>query len=103
APHRRRRRATTRHPDCPYRPVTHHSDEGALPGHRELGAVGEALHLDLSGARMLPSRSNAVFHVPAEAVVLRLSAATPTNEARAALVVLLCSWIADHGGPALGP
>jgi hypothetical protein len=51
---------------------------------------------------MLPSRSNAVFHLPAEAIVVRLSSATPTNEARAARVVLLSSWIADHGGPALG-
>jgi Ser/Thr protein kinase RdoA (MazF antagonist) len=82
--------------------VTYRRDDGALPGYRELGAVCRALHLDLSGARMLPSRSNAVFHLPAEAVVVRLSSATPTNEARAAQVVLLSSWIADHGGPALG-
>ncbi|MGH3870350.1 MAG: phosphotransferase family protein [Pseudonocardiaceae bacterium] len=52
---------------------------------------------------MLTSRSNAVFHLPAEAVVVRLSSATPTNEARAAHVVSLTCWIADHGGPALAP
>jgi thiamine kinase-like enzyme len=52
---------------------------------------------------MLPSRSNAVFHLPAETIVVRLSSATPTNEARAARVVSLTSWIADHGGPALAP
>jgi len=52
---------------------------------------------------MLPSRSNAVFHLPAEAVVVRLSSATTTNEARATHVVSLTSWIADHGGPALAP
>lgn len=52
---------------------------------------------------MLRSRSNAVFHLPAEAVVVRLSSATPTNEARAGLVVSLTSWISDHGGPALAP
>ncbi|HKR48172.1 MAG TPA: phosphotransferase [Pseudonocardiaceae bacterium] len=52
---------------------------------------------------MLLSRSNAVFHVPAEAIVVRLSSATPTNEARAAHVVSLTSWISDHGGPALAP
>lgn len=52
---------------------------------------------------MLPSRSNAVFHLPTEAVVVRLSSTTPTNEARAALVVSVTRWIADHGGPALAP
>jgi hypothetical protein len=52
---------------------------------------------------MLPSRSNAVFHLPTEAIVVRLSSATPTNEARAVRVVSLTSWIADHGGPALAP
>jgi thiamine kinase-like enzyme len=52
---------------------------------------------------MLPSRSNAVFYLPAEAVVVRLSIATPTNETRAAGVVALTSWIADHGGSALAP
>ncbi len=83
--------------------MTTRRDSGALPGHHELGAVCGALGLDPSGARMLPSRSNAVFHLPAEAVVVRLSSATPTNEARAGLVVSLTSWIADHGGPALAP
>lgn len=52
---------------------------------------------------MLPSRSNAVYYLPTEAIVVRLSNATPTNEARAARVVSLSSWIADRGGPALGP
>lgn len=83
--------------------MTTRRDRGALPGRRELGAVCGALGLDLSGTRMLPSRSNAVFHLPAEAVVVRLSIATPTNEARAAHVVSLTSWITDHGGPALAP
>lgn len=83
--------------------MTTHRDSGALPGHRELGAVCGVLGLDARGARMLPSRSNAVFHLPAEAVVVRLSSATPINEARAAHVVALTSWIADHGGPALAP
>lgn len=83
--------------------MTTRRDRGALPGRRELGAVCGALCLDPFGARMLPSRSNAVFHLPAEAVVVRLSIATPTNEARAAHVVSLTSWIADHGGPALAP
>ncbi|MGH3919356.1 MAG: phosphotransferase family protein [Pseudonocardiaceae bacterium] len=78
-------------------------DSGELPGHHELGAVCDALRLDLSGVRMLPSRSNAVFHLPAEGVVVRLSSATPTNEARAARVVSLTTWITDHGGPALSP
>jgi len=34
---------------------------------------------------------------------VRLSSATPTQEARAALVVSVTRWIADHGGPALAP
>ncbi|MGH8964099.1 MAG: phosphotransferase enzyme family protein, partial [Actinomycetes bacterium] len=72
-------------------------------GHHELCAVCGALALDLSGARMLPSRSNAVFHLPTEGVVVRLSSAGPTNETRAACVVSLTTWIADHGGPALAP
>ncbi len=83
--------------------MTDSRDSGALPGRHELDAVCGALGLDSSGARMLPSRSNAVFHLPAATVVLRLSSATPTNEARAARVVSLTSWIADHGGPALAP
>lgn len=83
--------------------MTTRRDSGALAGHHELGAVCGALGLDASGARMLPSRSNAVFYLPAEAIVVRLSSATPTNEARATLVVTLTSWIADHGGPAMTP
>ncbi len=78
-------------------------DSGALPGLQELNEVCGALDLDPYGARMLPSRSNAVFHLPAVDVVARLSSATPTNEARAALVVSVTRWIADHGGPALAP
>ncbi|MGH3850390.1 MAG: hypothetical protein ACRDRT_11920, partial [Pseudonocardiaceae bacterium] len=78
-------------------------ERGALPGHHELAAVCAALGLDYSGARMLLSRSNAVFHLPAVDVVVRLSQATPTNDARAARVVCLTRWIADHGGPALAP
>ncbi len=83
--------------------MTTRRDSGALPGHHELGAVCGALGLDPLGVRMLPSRSNAVFHLPTEAIVVRLSSATPTNEARAVRVVSLTSWIADHGGPALAP
>ncbi|MGQ0718295.1 MAG: phosphotransferase enzyme family protein [Pseudonocardiales bacterium] len=83
--------------------MTTRRDSGALPGRHELGAVCGALGLDLSGVRMLPSRSNAVFHLPSEAIVVRLSSASPTNEARAGRVVSLTSWIADHGGPALAP
>ncbi|MGH3430550.1 MAG: phosphotransferase family protein [Mycobacteriales bacterium] len=78
-------------------------ERGALPGQHELAAVCGALGLDCSGARMLLSRSNAVFHLPAVDVVVRLSHATPTNEARAARVVCLTRWIADHDGPALAP
>ncbi|MGH3909424.1 MAG: phosphotransferase family protein [Pseudonocardiaceae bacterium] len=78
-------------------------DSGALPGRHELDAVCGAVGLNPSGARMLPSRSNAVFHLPAEALVVRLSSATPTNETRATLVVSVTGWIADHGGPALAP
>lgn len=52
---------------------------------------------------MLLSRSNAVFHLPTVDVVVRLSHATPTNEARAAHVVRVTRWIADHDGPALAP
>lgn len=78
-------------------------DSGALPGQHELAAVCGALDLNPSEARMLPSRSNAVFHLPAVDVVVRLSQATPTNEARAARVVCLTRWIADHDGPALVP
>ena len=83
--------------------MTIRRDRGALPGYYELGVVCGALGLNPSGARMLPSRSNAVFCLPAEDVVVRLSSATTTNEGRAALVVSLTSWIADHGGPALAP
>ncbi|MDQ3150704.1 MAG: aminoglycoside phosphotransferase family protein [Actinomycetota bacterium] len=68
-----------------------------------MDALCGALGLNSSGARMLPSRSNAVFHLPAADIVVRLSSATPTHEARAALVVSVTRWIADHGGPALAP
>ena len=83
--------------------MTNPRDSGALPGHHELDALCGALGLNSSGARMLPSRSNAVFHLPAADAVVRLSSATPTQEARAALVVSVTRWIADHGGPALAP
>ena len=78
-------------------------DSGALPGHHQLDAVCGLLGLSSSGARMLPSRSNAVFYLPAADVVVRLSSATPTQEVRAALVVSVTRWIADHSGPALAP
>lgn len=83
--------------------MTNPRDSGALPGDHELDALCGALGLNSSGARMLPSRSNAVFHLPAADIVVRLSSATPTHEARAALVVSVTRWIADHGGPALAP
>lgn len=83
--------------------MTHPHDAGALPGRSELTAVCGVIGIDPSGARMLPSRSNAVFHLPATDVVVRLSSAIPTNEERAARVVLLSTWIADQGGPALAP
>ncbi|MCA1671785.1 MAG: aminoglycoside phosphotransferase family protein [Actinobacteria bacterium] len=83
--------------------MTNPRDSGALPGHHELEAVCGTLGLNPAGARMLVSRSNAVFHLPAGDVVVRLSSATPTQEARAALVVCVTRWIADRGGPALAP
>lgn len=78
-------------------------DSGALPDRHELDAVCGALGFDPRGARMLPSRSNTVFHLPAADIVVRLSRATPVNDARAGLVVSITRWIADHGGPALAP
>jgi len=83
--------------------MTNPRDSGALPGHHELDTLCGVLGLNSSGARMLPSRSNAVFHLPAADIVVRLSSATPTHEARAVLVVSVTRWIADHGGPALAP
>lgn len=65
--------------------------------------VAELAGLDAAGALMLPSRSNAVFHLPGSGVVVRLSTASPVNAERAARVVALTRWIADHGGPALPP
>jgi Ser/Thr protein kinase RdoA (MazF antagonist) len=78
-------------------------DSGALPDHRDLHAVCEEARLDARNAMLLHARSNAVYHLPREDVVLRLTRATPIQTERAHKVVAICQWLTDHDGPALAP
>lgn len=78
-------------------------DSGALPQRHELHAVCEEARLDHRAAVLLHARSNAVYHLPREGLVLRLAHDTPPQVDRAHKVVAVCQWLAEHHGPALAP
>lgn len=79
------------------------TDSGALPERQELHAVCDAARLDGRDAVLLHARSNAVYHLPREGLVLRLARDTPSQVDRAHTVVAVCRWLAEHDGPALAP
>lgn len=78
-------------------------DSGALPGRHDLHAICDAARLDGRGAVLLHVRSNAVYHLPRESLVLRLARDTPPQVERARKVVAVCRWLAKQHGPTLTP
>jgi aminoglycoside phosphotransferase (APT) family kinase protein len=78
-------------------------DSGALPARHELHALCDTANLDDRDAVLLHARSNAVYHLPREGLVLRLATATPAQVDRAQKVVAVCRWLAKHDGPCLTP
>ncbi|MGI9000105.1 MAG: phosphotransferase enzyme family protein [Pseudonocardia sp.] len=78
-------------------------DAGALPGDRELREVCAAAGLDHRGALLLHTRSNAVYHLPQEDLVLRLASSTPAQVQRAHTVVRVCRWLARRDAPVVPP
>lgn len=65
----------------------------------------EVAGLDDRGAVLLHALSNAVYHLPREALVLCLAVSRhhPAQVQRAHTVVQVCRWVAHHHGPALTP
>lgn len=59
--------------------------------------------LDDRDAVLLHARSNAVYQLPREGLVLRLATVTAAQTDRAHKVVTVCRWLANHHGPSLGP
>lgn len=78
-------------------------DSGALPDRHDLYAVCEVARLDGRDATLLHARSNAVYHLPREGIVLRLAHDTPPQVDRARNVVAVCRWLTEHHGPTLTP
>jgi Ser/Thr protein kinase RdoA (MazF antagonist) len=78
-------------------------DSGALPARHELHTLCDTAHLDDRDAVLLHARSNAVYHLPREGLVLRLATATPAQVDRAQKMVAVCRWLAKHDGPCLTP
>ena len=78
-------------------------DPGALPGSQELHGVCDAAGLDSRDAVLLHARSNVVYHLPREGLVVRLATATPAQVDRAEKVVAVCRWLAECDGPSLAP
>lgn len=76
-------------------------DAGALPERPELHAICEVARLDARDAVLLHARSNAVYHLPREGLVLRLAHDTPPQVDRAHTVVAVCRWLTEHHGPTL--
>ncbi|MGH3927384.1 MAG: phosphotransferase family protein, partial [Pseudonocardiaceae bacterium] len=74
-----------------------------LPGRDELRAICAVAGLDDRDAVLLHVRSNAVYHLPREALVLRLARDTPPQVDRAHKVVAVCRWLVERHGPSLAP
>ncbi|MDT7715793.1 MAG: hypothetical protein QOH09_1785, partial [Pseudonocardiales bacterium] len=68
-------------------------DSGALPARHELRAVCDTAGLDDQDAVLLHARSNAVYQLPREGLVVRLATATPAQIDRAQKVVAVCRWL----------
>ena len=78
-------------------------DSGALPARHELHAVCDTAGLDDRDAVLLHARSNAVYQLPREGLVVRLATATPAQMDRAQKVVAVCRWLARCNGPSPVP
>lgn len=59
--------------------------------------------LDCRDAVLLHALSNAVYHLPRDGVVVRLTCESRVHVDRARTSLALCRWIAAHEGPALSP
>ncbi|GAB3447731.1 phosphotransferase [Actinophytocola sediminis] len=75
-----------------------------LPGLEALSAACRAFGLDDADARLLHHRSNAVYALPRDQVVARLSPATDLRRERAATVIGVTRWLSSLPDPvALAP
>lgn len=80
-----------------------HSDS-SLPGPEQLQQVCDTYGADTTGARLLHARSNAVYLLPREQLVVRLAPATPLRQERADTVIAVTRWLAVQRDPtALAP
>ncbi|GAA1309710.1 aminoglycoside phosphotransferase family protein [Saccharothrix xinjiangensis] len=77
---------------------------GGLPGDTELRHACAVFSLDPTEARLLHHRSNAVYLLPREHVVVRLAPATPLRHERAVTAIAVTRWLAADSAPiALAP
>ncbi|GAA3145757.1 aminoglycoside phosphotransferase family protein [Planomonospora alba] len=68
-----------------------------------LGRACRLAGLDARGAALLRDFANAVYHLPAERVVVRLTQARPGRYDRLAVSVRVTRWLAGQGFPAVRP
>src|SRR5262245_26598148 len=70
-----------------------------LPGLEALAQVCSAFGLNDSNARLLHHRSNAVYLLPDEHVVVRLAPPTALRRERAATAITVTRWLKTQSNP----
>lgn len=73
--------------------------DSGLPGLPALREVCRVFGTDPTGARLLHHRSNAVYLLPRDQLVVRLAPDTPLRRRRAQTCVEVTRWLADHPEP----
>ncbi|GGM85114.1 aminoglycoside phosphotransferase [Longimycelium tulufanense] len=77
---------------------------GALPGLDALQEVCRCFGVDTTGPRLLHHRSNAVYLLPREQIVVRMAPNTPLRRQRATTVITVSRWLSASPDPiALAP
>ncbi|MEV6071276.1 aminoglycoside phosphotransferase family protein [Nocardia sp. NPDC052001] len=71
--------------------------DSVLPGATELREVCAVLGVDDSGAQLLHQRSNAVYLLPEDALIVRLAPNTDLRRRRAATSIAVTRWLGTTG------
>ncbi|TVT25758.1 hypothetical protein FNH05_32055, partial [Amycolatopsis rhizosphaerae] len=73
--------------------------DSALPGLDALHAACQLFGADPADARLLHSRSNAVYLLPREQIIVRLAPDTPARRRRAETSIAVTRWLAGQPTP----
>jgi Ser/Thr protein kinase RdoA (MazF antagonist) len=71
-------------------------ERGALPGLDALHQACEVFGVDGAGARLLHHRSNAVFLLPRDGIIVRLAPGSALRQQRASTAVAVTRWLAEQ-------